>query len=152
MDNKVCIKCQQLLPLANFYKEPRVKSGHTGRCKLCTKSAANTYYSNNKENVLNRIHSSYCPAKARNDKLKRTYGLSSEDYETMLTNQKHRCLICGSTDSYHNSGKFVVDHCHSTNQIRGLLCSHCNFGIGHFKDNSETLRSAASYLERFYDG
>jgi len=152
MDNKVCVKCQQLLPLIYFYKELRVKSGHTAQCKFCIKAAANRYYSDNKEAVLNKIHASYCPVKERNKKLKRTYGLTSDDYEMMLANQEYSCLICGSKTSQHNSGKFVVDHCHTTNQVRGILCSHCNFGIGHFKDNPQTLRTAASYLERFYDG
>jgi hypothetical protein len=152
MDNKICIKCKQLLPLTDFYKEVRVRSGFTARCKSCSKADATANYFSNKEAVLNRLHSSYCPVKERDKKLKRTYGLSSKDYETMLANQDGRCLICGSTNPNHNSGKFVVDHCHTTNKVRGLLCSQCNCGLGNFKDNPKSLRTAASYLERFYDG
>ncbi len=50
------------------------------------------------------------------------------------------CVICGSEE------KLVVDHCHTTNQIRGMLCNHCNRGLGHFRDNPELLEFARIYL------
>ena len=51
------------------------------------------------------------------------------------------CIICGVETSV------VVDHDHSTGDVRGGLCTNCNLGIGHFKDNPELLRFAALYLE-----
>jgi hypothetical protein len=42
-----------------------------------------------------------------------------------------------------------VDHCHSTGQIRGVLCCECNTGIGKLGDNAEGVRRALAYLERF---
>ena len=44
--------------------------------------------------------------------------------------------------------KLCIDHDHKTNRVRGLLCAHCNQGIGHFRDNIKTLESAIAYLER----
>jgi len=41
-----------------------------------------------------------------------------------------------------------VDHCHTTGEVRGLLCNRCNTGIGQFKDNPNILRSAARYLDK----
>jgi len=49
-------------------------------------------------------------------------------------------MICGSQE------KLVVDHNHNTNKVRGLLCNHCNRGLGHFRDNTETLLKAIDYL------
>lgn len=50
------------------------------------------------------------------------------------------CTICGVKEN------LVVDHCHKTNKIRGLLCNHCNRGLGHFKDDPELLEFAKIYL------
>ncbi len=50
------------------------------------------------------------------------------------------CMICGSEE------KLVVDHNHKNNIVRGLLCNHCNRGIGHFRDDPNILIKAITYL------
>ena len=50
------------------------------------------------------------------------------------------CVICGSEE------KLVVDHDHKTGKIRGMLCNHCNRGLGHFRDDPMLLEFAAMYL------
>lgn len=42
--------------------------------------------------------------------------------------------------------KLVVDHCHTTRRVRGLLCVGCNAAIGHFRDDVATVESALAYL------
>lgn len=62
----------------------------------------------------------------------------------MYAMQQAKCAICDTKpDKYPG---LVVDHCHTTGKVRGLLCTKCNLGLGHFKDNKEALAKAALYL------
>lgn len=71
----------------------------------------------------------------------------------MFEAQAHRCAICEThvEDIPHKSfgNPLVVDHCHETGSVRGLLCPTCNSGLGHFKDNPERLIAAARYLLKY---
>ena len=57
-----------------------------------------------------------------------------------LKSSIHECVICGSKE------KLVVDHDHKTGKIRGMLCNHCNRGLGHFRDDPTLLEFASQYL------
>ncbi len=78
----------------------------------------------------------------KNYDLKRHYGLSLEDFEAM---SRSGCQVC------HSTAKLVVDHCHDTGVVRGVLCSTCNSGFGMFKDNLELLKGAVNYMERHFE-
>lgn len=71
------------------------------------------------------------------------YGITPEDYDRMLKEQGG-CAICGATEPGGRGKNFHVDHCHSTGRVRGLLCHHCNVGIGMLRENFE---DAAKYLK-----
>jgi len=79
--------------------------------------------------------------------LKANYGLTPAAYDVMLADQGGQCAVCGATDPRTQAGVFCVDHCHTTGVVRGLLCSACNSGLGHFSDDPDVLRAAASYIE-----
>jgi hypothetical protein len=81
------------------------------------------------------------------------YGTTPEQMDALLAAQGGVCAVCGGLSRSQNgsSGKvidFHVDHCHETGTIRGMLCSHCNRGIGLFQDDPAILRRAADYLDR----
>lgn len=75
---------------------------------------------------------------------KLNYGLSQADFDAMLEAQNFKCAICETEDSGKRS--WHVDHDHETGEVRGLLCLHCNVGLGHFKDRTDLLGKAADYL------
>ena len=82
----------------------------------------------------------------RNYHLKRRYGITVEEYDELLEAQGHRCKICRTDDPGGRNARFHVDHCHTTNKVRGLLCSRCNQAIGLFDESVLVLESAIKYL------
>lgn len=91
------------------------------------------YYRRNTERLrgYHRAHS-----------LKHEYGLSLEQYDAILESQGGVCMICSGT----TKGRLMVDHCHETGAVRGLLCSGCNTALGLFGDNEAGLLRAVGYL------
>lgn len=81
--------------------------------------------------------------------LKKRHGITLEEYDTLLEEQKGVCAICGADDAGHSSKRFVVDHNHTTNNTRGLLCHKCNVMLGYSCDNTQTLLNAVKYLEKY---
>ncbi len=85
----------------------------------------------------------YCGTACHNTyRAAKRYGLTVAEYRAMVAAQGGRCLICKKRK------KLVIDHCHNSTRVRGLLCSHCNSGLGYFFDTPERLEEAAVYLRR----
>lgn len=80
-------------------------------------------------------------------RLKTIFGITPEIYNTMLLSQNSCCAICCRTEP--TGYGWHIDHCHTTQKVRGLLCSKCNQGIGLLEENIETLKKAIKYLENF---
>lgn len=76
--------------------------------------------------------------------LRKKFGIGLVQYQKLLEQQNHKCFIC-ETEDWRN---LAVDHNHQTGQVRGLLCTKCNTGIGQFQDNIELLLKAVEYLTR----
>lgn len=82
--------------------------------------------------------------------LKRTYGISYDQYLEMLHEQGHVCKLCsgeGFLMAEHHKLKLVVDHCHRTGKVRGLLCHNCNRALGLLQDDPATILAAFEYLK-----
>jgi Recombination endonuclease VII len=82
---------------------------------------------------------------AREHRLRRTYGISLQDYDRMFARQGGRCAICWKTSKQ----SLCVDHSHRTGMLRALLCINCNVGFGNFFESPAFLRRAADYGEFF---
>ena len=121
-------------PKSNFHNSPGRRDGLNGRCKDC---------------ISNYCKDRNTPERNRAENLKRR-GLTPERFDQMVTDQQGMCSICGEEPE-----KWHVDHdhdcCDSGNSncsecVRGLLCMHCNQGLGQFKDDPDRLRAAVDYL------
>jgi hypothetical protein len=82
----------------------------------------------------------------RNDaRLKKTYGISMEQYQVLLVKQGGKCGICKRPERLGQA--LSVDHDHKTGRVRGLLCRKCNRSLGGFDDDPVRLEAALRYLQ-----
>lgn len=136
---KQCSKCK----IEKTYDKFRFHNGPSSRirasCSDCDNLASRTRRKKNPEKYRQLIRKSH---------LKIKYGLSLAGYSEKLKAQGGACAICLSPDPSGN-GVFAVDHNHSTNQVRGLLCQGCNQGLGQFREDITSLRNAINYLVKY---
>lgn len=146
--NKVCSDCKRDLPISDFYVGTYGSGGLQSSCKSCQKEKSKNWKKSNPDQVRNTSKAWWEKNKNRikDLTLRRDYGISLEEYEVFLSNQKGVCAIC-KNPSTEGKGRLDVDHNHSTGRVRGLLCNSCNRGIGFLKDCPSTLRAAADYIE-----
>jgi hypothetical protein len=85
------------------------------------------------------------PAQVRFPATIKKYGLSRFDYWRLLAKQNNRCAICGELQ---NGRALHLDHCHTSNKVRALICHGCNIAIGMIKEDAQTARAIADYLDR----
>lgn len=87
----------------------------------------------------------------RRYKLLYTFGISVEQYDALLEAQEGKCAVCREPEIVvrrdRGGQRLVVDHCHSTGKIRGLLCTKCNSALGNMHDSTELLKKLLNYLE-----
>jgi hypothetical protein len=109
-------------------------------CTYCKQFKGLNNFNNRKASTDGKAYQ--CKDCKKDIELKRIYGITLEQYMQMFTAQNGKCSICKTS----NTKKLHVDHCHLTNQVRGLLCNNCNNGLGRFYDNIEYLKNAILYL------
>lgn len=97
-------------------------------------------------------HQDSYPLAYRDKQLQRDFGLTLAEYGQMLVAQNGVCAICLRPETLTRGGKLcslAVDHDHETNATRGLLCHHCNTGLGKFGDDPAMFERAATYLRKY---
>lgn len=125
MTDKICNRCNLNKDLSHYNKRSYWNT-YYNVCKSCASIKAN-------ESVIKK-YGTY-----RNANLIKIYGITSDDYDQMYEKQKGKCLIC------ERERTLVIDHCHTTGKIRGLLCTGCNTGLGLFQDGA-LFAKAKEYL------
>jgi len=132
---KECGKCKETLDLSEFgvdrrYNKPR------SYCKACCR-------------LKEREYRKKYPEKMRASNIKQSYKVSLERaYELMAVKNCEVCNVKLTKSKQHvrtNTAQ-VIDHCHDTGEVRGVLCSGCNLGLGHFTDSVTKLENAIKYL------
>jgi len=82
----------------------------------------------------------------QDNKIRKQYGISMKQFTELLAVQGGGCAICKKPMEAIRR-RMNIDHCHDTNEVRGILCSGCNTGLGHLGDNIAGLQKAIDYLK-----
>lgn len=151
---KVCSKCKVSKELKDFYFIKK-KNSYRSRCRICTNKDHNDYMKTENGKKSRSKHNEKKMWKSESQMLykshwsrKKKYGISEEQFRQMLEQQNNKCEICGILDV--DTGKSLcIDHCHSTNQIRGLLCNKCNSAVGMVKESIDIVNNLKEYLIKY---
>lgn len=130
-DKKRCTKCHQTKPLTDFSPSSKALDGHLSSCRTCRSQHTKNWQKNN-------------VVKYRAKQKQFKYGITPAMEAALYVNQNGVCAICGKSPP----DSLVVDHCHETGIIRGLLCRRCNLGLGMLGDTLDSLSSAVRYLKK----
>jgi len=124
-----CKKATNIDELDLFVKTTNGKFGRYNLCKTCNNKASEKCNTSIEKRV-------------------KKFGISVDEYNSMIAKQNNSCAICKKhKDAFKGRGNnFHIDHCHTSGKVRGLLCSHCNTGLGQFKDNIQSLENAIQYI------
>ena len=137
---KRCPDCGETKSVDEFYNGRRRRDGY---CKDCRRKR-------DRARSQRKTALRYDPAERRDYKLRRLYGITLDDYNSLLIGQDERCAICGAEEvrrMYGEPPSLVVDHNHETRVVRGLLCCACNARLSAIEDEQFML-SAKEYLRR----
>jgi len=116
---KICRRCGKRRPLKVLKVDRKARGGRDALCRKCD-------------------------AEDSRKRRRRAYGLSKGGFREMVVAQAGRCAICRKKCRVNR--ELSVDHDHETGRVRGLLCSHCNSGIGLLGDSPELVSRAYGYL------
>jgi len=146
---KQCDQCQAIYPYNGAGFDLAASGDYYSTCRACRTE----YYDESWQTQWDLGREYECQKKKddqRNSYLLQKYALSLSQYNAFLSLQGGVCAICYRPENKMVSGRvcnLAVDHCHHTGRVRGLLCSRCNLGLGHFQDSLNFLRSAIDYIE-----
>ncbi|KKN64875.1 hypothetical protein LCGC14_0487090 [marine sediment metagenome] len=161
---KYCSRCDTRKSTGGFYRDRRRKDGLNIYCRECVSQQMKEYrkknpdknrrdrknYRQKNRGEINRKKRVYRKTDRgrelkRRSELRCFYHMTLEQHRQLYENQKGRCGICRETLLYR---EVCTDHNHKTGEVRGLLCNHCNTGLGQFRDDPIKLKRAIKYLQR----
>lgn len=121
--------------LVLFKTDNTMKYKKANICKDCSRVFEKIKWTyRNEENRLNTYY-------------KKKYNITYDTVQELKDEQDNVCKICLKPEGVSRLDKFVVDHCHTTNKVRGILCGKCNTALGHLEDDVARLARAIEYLQ-----
>lgn len=137
---KHCSKCGKDKPLSDFHNCLGAPYDKAYWCKVC---AALNGKMHHKRRMLEDPNYRLEKRKAY---IKNRHGITLQEYEDRVAQQNYSCAIC-EVKLLTGGHKTHLDHCHKTGNLRAILCTNCNRGLGHFQDSRDLLQKATAYLD-----
>lgn len=152
VESKVCKMCNIEHPLSFYHRRKSSSDGFRHECKSCISIYHRQRRNGPKRDEILQKKKEYAqnnPEVKRNSWYKHKYGITLEDYNSMLKLQKGGCAICKSEVPLSTQHKHLyVDHNHTTGKVRGILCHPCNRTIGSALEDLGRLKGCIDYLEK----
>lgn len=145
IEMKVCRDCKKNTENKDLVKNKLFKDGFDTLCLSCNRERVKKWRKKNPELRAEQLKKEGKKDYSRNKQYKRLYGITINTYNEMFSSQNGCCKICNKHQSEFKK-RLVVDHNHSTGEIRGLLCSPCNSLIGFAYEKIGILTKAIDYL------
>lgn len=135
-NKKICKTCLLSKPAHKFCINAYSTDGLRSRCRDCDK----TY------NAQWRVRNPNYRDVARAKNLARNFGITVDEYDSLLVAQGGVCAYCGKPPA-EGKKRLAVDHDHRSGEIRGLLHAQpCNKNAVGYHDLS-SARALLNYLE-----
>jgi|SRR5665647_314117 len=148
---KMCRVCLIEKPASDFNAHKTTRDRLSSWCRECTAIRKKEYpHTRPKDKRRDRDN-----GRERHRKLVlRRLNVPEEQIPTIVLEAgTGSCHICGCytqnlNTSVPSTARLHVDHCHQTNQYRGLLCLRCNLALGMVDDDPEILMNMILYLRK----
>lgn len=137
----MCSTCKETKDSTLFPKATKKPRGFAWECKSCKNIRRAEKKQNTPPEEWAELNKRYY--------LKSAYGITLEEYNEKLKAQNHKCEICNTDEVDVLKQTLYVDHCHTTEQVRGLLCHPCNVSLGLLKEDIDVLENAINYLRKY---
>ena len=122
------------------------------QCRSCGVEKPLSEYFVRRDTGKHRNDCIQCQRDKKNAKQYATmYGITLSDYDKLFEEQGGTCALCYLPQHDPRKNRLCVDHDHVTGEVRGLLCSNCNVGLGLLKDDERILINAIRYLRAAKD-
>lgn len=150
-----CRTCEEHKPREEFYTRvaPNRPRRRETACRTCIRARRRTHYATSPGTAA-RQAARYAAVRDSDPETfnrlwgraahLRRYGLTVEGYTRLLCEQDGRCALCLAPTP--EDGDLVVDHCHDSGRVRGLLCGACNRALGAIGDTETALLRALAYV------
>lgn len=132
---KKCTRCKKIKNLANYHRDKSRGDGLNFMCKECVSKRDKTTYF-------------ISPEKKQEYYLRRVYGMTVSEWQTLYKKQGGLCAACGEPPTPKG---LAVDHDHTTGRVRALLCIKCNAALGGLDDSPVKVAKLLQYILNFQE-